>query len=240
MNFQTISKRELFSYSIGYCTELLKRVKDLVEFPSIVEVPSTNRYYHLGTCGFYVSPDRPLSKRVCEEDLSNKIPTTGVFIMIDKCASQAKVYQPRKCSWMGNISDRTVMGVIAHELGHHVDFALTRKKYLGASHPVWVSARCRTLAQRKTLKSSHSKPLTSYCPNDGEWFAEMFRLYLLNPALLYRVRPTSYTVINDLVGAYHQQWYSVKQAVERLEQFDAPSHIIDRALKKIESEGLPQ
>lgn len=31
--------------------------------------------------------------------------------------------------------------------------------------------------------------LTSYCPNDNEWFAELFRLFVTNPDLFERVRP---------------------------------------------------
>lgn len=36
------------------------------------------------------------------------------------------------------------------------------------------------------------KPLTNYCPNDNEWFAELFRLFVTNPDLLSRVRKKIY------------------------------------------------
>ena len=34
--------------------------------------------------------------------------------------------------------------------------------------------------------------LTSYCPNNAEWFAEMFRLSITNSQLLQQLRPRTY------------------------------------------------
>lgn len=55
--------------------------------------------------------------------------------------------------------------MIAHELGHHADWVRSDQKgrYFGGF----------SIATRKRCAEA---PITSYCPNDAEWFAEMFRL----------------------------------------------------------------
>jgi hypothetical protein len=58
--------------------------------------------------------------------------------------------------------------VLAHELGHHVDGAH------GAAGGRFA---------RSWRATTESAPLTSYCDNDNEWFAEHFRLFVTNPSL---------------------------------------------------------
>jgi hypothetical protein len=94
-----------------------------------------------------------------------------IHIWVDSCAAVGLV--GRQWSYPGYVVDRTPYGVLAHELGHHVD------KQHGArggfrSH-VW---RCLD-----------AEPMTGYCPNDNEWFAEIFRLFVTNPDLMLRLRP---------------------------------------------------
>jgi hypothetical protein len=76
-------------------------------------------------------------------------------------------------SWPGYIIDRTPYGVHAHELGHYV-------------------AECCNIWERDIRRSSGEAPLTGYCPNSGEWFAEMFRLFATNPSLLRAIRPATH------------------------------------------------
>lgn len=94
-----------------------------------------------------------------------------IEIWVHSCAAIGRV--GRQWSYPGYVVDRTPYGVLAHELGHHVD------RQHGAnggfrSH-VW--------------RPLDAAPLTSYCPNDNEWFAELFRLFVTNPDLFERVRP---------------------------------------------------
>jgi hypothetical protein len=81
----------------------------------------------------------------------------------------------RQWSYPGYIVDRTPYGVLAHELGHHVDKA----------H----GARGGTLSHEWRRETGHEAPITSYCPDNNEWFAEMFRLFITNPDLLAQLRP---------------------------------------------------
>lgn len=88
----------------------------------------------------------------------------------------------RSWSWPGYVVDRTPYGVIAHELGHHVDYFRSKERgtYFGD-----FSKKLRALTKEA--------PITSYCPNDAEWFAEIFRLYVTNAALLQKIRPKTWS-----------------------------------------------
>lgn len=79
----------------------------------------------------------------------------------------------RQWSWPGYSTDRTPYGVLAHELGHHVDNQHGPRG--GYRSHVW--------------RPLDAKPLTGYCPNDNEWFAELFRLFVTNPDLFRALRP---------------------------------------------------
>jgi len=87
-----------------------------------------------------------------------------IFIWPNSCSSVSS--HPRQWSHPGYVVDRTPYGVLAHELGHHVDV------YAAA----W------------RIKTGEAK-ITNYCPNDDEWFAEIFRLFVTNPHLLHLLRP---------------------------------------------------
>ncbi len=79
----------------------------------------------------------------------------------------------RSWSYPGYVVDRTPFGVLAHELGHHVDLA--HGPAGGSRSHGW--------------RPEDPTPLTGYCPNDNEWFAELFRLFVTNPDLLLALRP---------------------------------------------------
>lgn len=104
--------------------------------------------------------------------------------------------QPRLCakpgyggpawSWPGYMVDRTPYGVYPHELGHHVDQLLRQPG----------GGRFCKLVRGITGES----PISGYCPNSEEWFAEMFRLFATNPDLLSRVRPHTYRLLTAKFG----------------------------------------
>jgi len=116
--------------------------------PSVVECEDPENF---GTCAYYRD--------------------SVIYISVRKCAGYGRA--GRQWSWPGYVVDRTPYGVLAHELGHHVD------RQHGAAGGV-MSHLWRPL---------DAAPLTSYCPNDNEWFAELFRLFVTNPDLFKRVRP---------------------------------------------------
>jgi hypothetical protein len=136
-----------------------------VELPPITVVPAED--WHVNACAYYR-------------------PTEGVRICLKHCARAAAQAQVRTWSWPGSVTDREPYGVVCHEIGHHCDFhespPASRGWYFGA---YGIGVRV----------DSGESPITSYCPNDAEWFAEMFRLFITNPALLRLIRPRTYRVL---------------------------------------------
>jgi hypothetical protein len=104
-----------------------------------------------------------------------------IDIWVDSCAGLGLA--GRQWSWPGYVVDRTPYGVLAHELGHHVEKAHGPRG--GYRSHVW--------------RPLDAKPLTGYCPNDNEWFAELFRLFVTNPDLFDRLRP-------KLSGLFFGDW----------------------------------
>lgn len=106
----------------------------------------------------------------------------------------------RQWSYPGYTVDRTPFGVLAHELGHHVD---------GAHGP-----RGGTISHEWRLVCH--EPLTGYCPNDNEWFAEWFRLFVTNPNLLSELNPGLYALMSERWKSIEQRsWREVLAGAER-------------------------
>lgn len=135
-----------------------------------------------------------------------------ITICPDRCALVG--HAARAWSYPGYVSDRTPHGVMAHELGHHADRerSLNKGAY-GGEFSGWMRL------------TANEPKLTSYCPNDWEWFAEMFRLFATNPDLLRLVRPRTYERMCD----YFQP---VEKRPWREVLVGAPLRTIDQAAKK--------
>lgn len=106
-------------------------------------------------------------------------PTRGIVINVTKCAHIGT--GGASWSFPGYFIDRTPYGVIQHELGHHADWLAGESK---GSYFSDFSVKAR--------KESGEERITSYCPNDAEWFAEMFRVFVTNSDLLKVMRPRTY------------------------------------------------
>lgn len=115
-----------------------------------------------GACGFYR-------------------PEQGIVLCISECASIGKA--GAAWSFPGYVIDRTPYGVHAHEVGHHVDWLSGTDGHKG---------RYWSDYSEKMRAATGEPKLTNYCPNDAEWFAEIFRLFVTNPDLLMRLRPLTF------------------------------------------------
>lgn len=91
--------------------------------------------------------------------------------------------------------DRTPYGVIAHELGHHVDFSSLNNN------------------QRKEFEIAiiGSRKITNYEPNIRESFAETFRLYFTNPSLLEKWSPQRFKFMKKYWTSLYadQEWEEI-------------------------------
>lgn len=146
-------------------------------------------------------------------------PPEGIHICLENCARPAPIERCRLWSWPGNATDREPYGVIAHELGHAADWhrsgdeGLPRGAYGG-------------MISRIIREESRETPLTSYCPNDAEWFAEMFRLFVTNHALLRYLKPRTHAILME-------RWTPVSGEDWRIELgADVPPRIIQAAENK--------
>lgn len=139
------------------------------------------------------------------------------YIKLNVGACAAPGYGGRAWSWPSYVIDRTPYGVYAHELGHHVDVKLSkiRGRYRGDFS---INLRATTLEQR----------ITNYCPDDGEWFAEIFRLFVTNPDLLRRIRPKTYDMLSKILKPV-----TLGSWEEVLHRNGATDRIIGQARKKI-------
>lgn len=142
--------------------ELMARFCELNNLlcPSVAQQPAEK--WPFGACAYY----RP----------------QGIHICVPKCAGVGVA--GAAWSYPGHIVDRTPYGVVAHELGHHVDVLSGR-----------VVDRYRSDFSRELRRETAEPKLTNYCPDDGEWFAEIFRLFVTNPDLLRGLRPLTYAAL---------------------------------------------
>lgn len=140
----------------------------------------------------------------------------GIHICPEMCAKFGRV--GRSWSWPGYKVDHTPYGVLAHELGHHVDRSVSvRKSAYGGNY------------SKKVRITAAEPALTSYCPNTSEWFAEMFRLYVTNPNLLCALRPRTYHELSKI-------FYNVvpRRSWDReLIAMGAPQRTVDAARRQI-------
>jgi hypothetical protein len=101
----------------------------------------------------------------------------------------------RRQSHPGWKTDRTAMGVVLHELGHHVWFLqrYDRETRITDPRPAW----------RGIHKTHQHERVSGYEPHHTESFAETFRLWALNPTLLKLACPERYRVLERTFGLLH-------------------------------------
>lgn len=110
----------------------------------------------------------------------------SICICLERCQHPCGDARGSNWTWPGSSVDREPYGVVAHELGHHVD------RYTGER-----KGRYSSEYSGHVRDKSEEPPLTGYCPNDSEWFAEMFRLFVTNPELLKKLRPATHRVLTS-------------------------------------------
>ena len=142
----------------------------IVEPDFILKGLTKNRSDRLDSTGLY-DPDRG--------------PYGTVFVNLPECASP--VHKPHHMcwSWPAYKTDRTPMGVVCHEVGHHFQFRLMK---------------LRRWTRNWTLIAVNTPKITSYEPVPSEAFAETMRLFILNPVLLWKYSPKRYEFIVDVLG----------------------------------------
>ena len=109
-----------------------------------------------------------------------------IFVNVGVTALPTRTPGHRRWSWPCWKTDRTAVGVVAHEMGHHVDEVLLA----GRLNP----SRCG-----EWLHALKGRKVTSYEPVPSEALAETMRLFILNPELLQLGLPQRYRFIRDVL-----------------------------------------
>lgn len=182
------SKQDLYKRG----TDHVLKFVDVNRIKPITLVEETNIKELYGACGYYRNSVIHIDIKACAH-----IGTAGMA-----------------WSYPGYIVDRTPYGVLAHELGHHVDVAHGRV-------PGKLSGPMRA--------ETRDVAITSYTPNDNEWFAEIFRLFVTNPDLLSKIRPKMFTKLRDMFTPVETRSWDAVIQVQR--QCDAARNKIKQAWK---------
>lgn len=133
-------------------------------------------------------------------------PKRGGTISVNLKISRPPVKTPGfQWTYTGWKADLTAPGILAHEMGHHVDHCIR----VSMSKQDWKNTRSIWAAVCK------SEPrVSSYEPNASEAFAESMKLFVLNPNLLKEGRPNRYkflTRLLELQPIHDLGWKSVLQ-----------------------------
>lgn len=130
----------------------------------------------------------------------------NIHITISKCAHVGR--GGPAWSYPGYIIDRTPYGVLQHELGHHIE----------ELH--------KEIAESTWNASEHEDKITNYCPNNSEWFAEHFRLFVTNPHLHSLFRPKTFKILSTKFKPITSDtWMKILE--------DAPARTISMTKKKL-------
>lgn len=151
-------------------------------------------------------------------------PARGIAICVPRCAAIGTA--GRAWSFPGYTVDRTPYGVLQHELGHHVDVQKGSIQHAEGSRMLervyWSDF------SKKVRDQSGEKAITSYCPNDAEWFAEMFRVFITNPDLLRLVRPRTHRELRSVFEPVFSDTWRDRLA-------GAPERTLNAAARHIEA-----
>ena len=108
-----------------------------------------------------------------------------VFVNVPRTAAPVQHPVMRQWSWPGWKTDRTAIGVVAHEVGHYVEHRMQLDgKLTRENHREEWFALCK-----------HER-VSGYEPVPAEAWAETLRLFILNPALLRAACPRRYTFVD--------------------------------------------
>ena len=147
-----------------------------------------------------------------------------IVVCLAKCASPCTDSQARNWNWPGNTVDREPLGVVCHELGHHVDYNAGKRRGAYSSE-----------YSEMVMEHANEKPISSYAPNPAEWFAEMFRLFMLNPKLLQLLRPHTYSLLKaDWRHTSTLSWQLPIRKYEKLIGYPVPPRVMKSIQNKIE------
>lgn len=131
-----------------------------------------------------------------------------IFVNVPVTAWPVQKPQARSWSWPGWKTDRTAIGVVAHELGHYLEhyFQIMGQLSIEECRGSWMDI----IENHNKQYRSRKKQVSGYEPVPSEAWAESCRLFILNPDLLQRGLPERYNFIRKFVRPSEgRQWFEV-------------------------------
>jgi len=190
----TATQRELYDYSVKHCQAFLTLntipCPVYLTYEEAFALPNDSKAFKML---------RKLAGGPLQGTATGWCRDGYIFVNLPKCAKPVANPFANRRSYPGNKTDRTPVGVVAHETGHHVEWHIGRYRSSGFScfkNPGndWlneIGARWRELIKK-------SKTVSGYEPVPSEAWAESMRLFILNPTLLEKAIPERYHFICDL------------------------------------------
>lgn len=114
--------------------------------------------------------------------------TLGFTAVVDPSVSYSGYYDTRN----RKITLRKLDDTVYHELGHFVAFISGNTDQTAAFKAIF--------AQEKALYTAYNKSYVTQ--NSSEYFAESFKEYTLNPAVLKSARPKTYAAVQEAVSKF--------------------------------------
>ena len=165
-----MTKEELYQMGIEAATEFL--ALNGIDAPCFLTYPEAAEKLKGREADYFRRATRPPATLVGRG--TGLYYSGKVFVNLPRTAVAVTRPAYRSWSWPGWKVDRTPAGVVAHEVGHHVEAVLRRRKVLTKDDGA---------AWRLGL-SNHKKRVSGYEPVPDEAWAETMRLFILNPDLL--------------------------------------------------------
>jgi hypothetical protein len=183
------TQRELYEYAVRHCVDFLatNQIPGPIYFTyeDAFTMPSDNRTFRM----LYRLAGGPL-----QGTATGWYKDGYVFVNLPKCAKPVANPFANRRSYPGNKTDRTPVGVVAHETGHHVEAALYGRRLTPRHGETW----------RALIKKT--KAISGYEPVPSESWAETLRLFILNPDLLKQAVPARYNYVTQEAGLIpHEQ-----------------------------------
>lgn len=135
----------------------------------------------------------------------NKWQATGLYGFDTVYVDLTRTILPQRArgrvwSWPCFRTDKTAVGVLAHEVGHYIQDLVRREEFFAIATLRDPEMSPIKLFHRFNSLSVSEKSVTSYEPTYDEAFAEAMRLFITNPDLLRCGRPQRFAFLFKELG----------------------------------------
>lgn len=176
------------------------KIGDYINKKGIPDFYSAGRYTHPGDFSLM---DADTGKVVFESTDMWEKHTIFINILGGKLSKKLK---GTKCyvyhnNYPGYFTNKTISGVMYHEFGHYLQFALAirYKVYMMLNGKAELNCVYNSKTDLPVMPNRNPK-ITNYEPDKYESFAETIKLFMTNPDLLKQYNPERYNFLTECLG----------------------------------------